>query len=311
MMMKVVYGLEKLPSSRKKIVLAIGMFDGVHKGHQKIIKTAVERAEEKGAKSVVITFDRHPAEIVKPDFHPPTLTPLDLKLKLFKELGVDLTVVIKFTKHLSNLEPDEFIRLIVSRFRIVAIVVGFNFHFGKNRIGDITFLRKYGLHHGFKVISIALVKQKGESISSTRVRRLLQSGNIAAVRSILGRNPLLWGKVIKGSGRGRQLGFHTANIKCLNSVSLPRRGVYAGYIRILPHTQRRKCVIAIGKAPTFKEIEARIEAHILDYKGNIYGKDIELEFLTRIRDEKTFPSGEALTEQVKKDIERTRKILKN
>lgn len=309
--MKVIYGINKIPSSKKISVLAIGMFDGVHKGHRKIIKTAVARAKERDGRSVVLTFDRHPAKILKPESHPPILTPVPLKLRLFEELGVDITVVVRFTKSFANLGPAEFIDLITSKFKVAEIVIGRNFHFGRKGAGDTPFLKEYGLQHGFKVVSLALVKEKRGKISSTRVRGLLQKGDLKGVRSILGRHPLVWGKVIKGAGRGGQLGFHTANIRCLDRASLPGKGVYAGYIRILPQSKKRKCVIAIGTAPTFKESKPRLEAHILDYKGNIYGKEVELVVITRMREERVFEGGKALAEQVAKDIDKARKILKD
>lgn len=307
--MKIIYGLEKVPTSKKTSVVAIGMFDGVHKGHQKIIKTAVKRARETGRSSVAVTFNRHPWEVLKPGSHPPILTSTPLKLRLIEALGVDLAIVIPFTRKFALLEPSQFVERISNRLKIGEIVVGKNFHFGRGASGDAVFLKKYGREQGFKVTSVPLIKTDGASISSTRIRNLLQKGDLTGVKAILGRFPLITGKVVKGVKRGRELGFRTANIQTLEKASIPGSGVFAGYIRVLPGSRKRKCAVSVGTTPTFGGVKPQIEVHIIGFKGDIYGKDIEMEIVSKLREQKAFSSGKALAEQVEDDIERTSSLL--
>lgn len=306
--MRIVYGLENIIPSHRRSVIAIGMFDGVHKGHQRIIKTTVKKAKQKRAQSVVFTFNRHPLEVVKPGSHPPILTSSPLKARLIELLGVDLLVVIHFTKTFSELSPNEFVNKISQTMNIEEIVVGENFRFGKGAAGDVAFLKSYGKNKGFQVTSLSLVKAEGDSISSTRIRRLLKEGNLTAVRSILGRFPIVTGLVVAGVGRGSLLGFHTANIETPDKASLPGRGVYAGFIRI-GEGRRKKCAISIGTAPTFSGTKSRLEAHILGFKGDIYGKQVELEIKAKIRDEKKFEDARALARQIARDVKRVKEIL--
>jgi riboflavin kinase/FMN adenylyltransferase len=285
------------------------MFDGVHKGHQKIIKTAAKHAKETGKRSVAVTFDRHPWEVLKPGTHPPLLTSTPLKLKLVGALGVDLAVVIPFTKKFASLKPAQFVEQLRSKLRIDEIVVGENFHFGRGASGSAEFLKKLGRQTGFRVTSVPLVRADGAPISSTRVRQLLHKGDLAAAKAILGRYPLLSGKVVKGVKRGRELGFRTANIQTPDKASLPGSGVFAGYIRVLPGPRRRNCAISMGTAPTFGGVKPQIEVHILGFKDDIYGKEIELEIVSKLRDQKAFRSSQELAEQVGEDIEKAKALL--
>lgn len=307
--MKIYRGLDNLPSSKKPCVIAIGMFDGVHKGHQKIIRTAVTHARKTGIRSTVVTFDRHPWEVLKPGSHPPLLTSAPLKLRLIAVLEADLVVVIPFTRKFASLKPAQFVEELRNRLRIEEIVVGENFHFGKGASGSAQVLKNLGREMGFRVTSVPLVKADGAPISSTRLRQLLKKGDLAAAKAILGRYPLVTGKVVRGARRGRELGFRTANIQTMDTASLPGSGVFAGYIRILPGKRKKKCAVSIGTAPTFGGVKPRVEVHILGFKDEIYGKDIELEIVSRLRDQKAFPSSQALAEQVAQDIERAKAAL--
>lgn len=305
-----VYELENLPSLLIPTVVTIGVFDGVHKGHQQIINTVIKRAKEIKALSVVVTFDPHPSEILKPGHHPSLLTSTPLKLELIKELGVDIVLIIKFTKVFSRLEPEEFLKkILVEKLKVKSVIVGEGFRFGRDGRGDINLLKKFGQQEGFEVIQIPLVScPNGQRISSTRIRQLLREGNLSGVAEILGRFPHLSGQVVKGKGRGVKIGIHTANIKTSDKASIPKNGVYAGIIKI--DNQKKICVINIGPSPTFEDKEHRVEAHILDFNKNIYNHWVELEIIERIRDVISFSTTKELAQQIKKDIAKTKEFFR-
>lgn len=307
--MRTIDGLKNIPHYRMPSVVAIGFFDGVHRGHQSVIKRAVRHAMRKRAQSVVITFNRHPLETVKPGSHPPILTDTSSKANLIESLRVDLLVVIRFTKKFSQLSPVEFLDKICGLINVKEVVVGENFHFGKNGAGNVEFLEKYGKEHNFEVVCVPLVKRSGEAISSTRIRSLLKNGKIKEVRDILGYFPLIHGGVVEGNKRGRLLGFRTANIETDNKAVVPGEGVYAGHV--LFHRKKRKCVISIGTTPTFSGTKSLMEVHILNFNDNIYGEPVELEFIDKIREQFTFKDEETLIAQIKQDIKKAESILES
>jgi riboflavin kinase/FMN adenylyltransferase len=310
--MEVVFGIENLQPTKKASVVAIGVFDGVHLGHQAIIRRVLKEARKMDAQAVVITFEPHPSRIIKPESHSPILTGIKLKTELIEELGVDILLIIKFTKEFSQLTPEEFVsRLLVKLLRTVCVVVGEEFRFGKNAAGDVDFLKKYGKEHNFDVISVPLVLTEGKPISSTRIRSLLFEGNLERAKAILGRYPRFIGVVVRGHGRGDSiLGFPTANIETPDTASVPGQGVYAGWIR-LASGEPQMCVIDIGTSPTFEKQSKKTEihVHVPGLSADMYGKHVEVEIQLRIRDEKSFLDEKALMEQIASDIEVAKKAL--
>ena len=286
--------------------LAIGTFDGVHVGHRAVIDRALEIAAERGITSTVVTFDRHPLEVVDPARVPRLLTPPAEKLHLLAELGPDEVVVLPFDEHLSRLAPEDFCaELLAETLHARAVVVGENFHFGAGGAGDAAQLRACGARHGFDTIAVSLVTEHGKTISSTRIRRLLHLGELEEVREILGRPPSAAGVVVHGDKRGRTLGVPTANIDVEAGTIFPGRGVYA--TRVLVDGSWYRAAVNIGHNPTFrsKDVETAhvtVEAFLLDFESDIYGHRIRVDFLHKIRDERRFDDIESLVVQMRRDI---------
>jgi riboflavin kinase/FMN adenylyltransferase len=291
---------------RRPRALAIGTFDGVHVGHRAVIGRALEIAAERGVTSSVVTFDRHPLEVIDPARVPRLLTPPAEKLRLLAELGPDEVVVLPFDQHLAGLAPGEFCaELLAGVLCARAVVVGENFHFGAGGAGDAAELRACGARHGFETIAVSLVTEHGKTISSTRIRRLLQHGELEEVREILGRPPSAAGVVVHGDERGRTLGVPTANVDVEAGTIFPGRGVYAA--RVLVDDCWYRAAVNIGHNPTFrrKDVETThvtVEAFLLDFAGDIYEHQIRVDFLHKIRDERRFDDVDALVAQMRRDI---------
>ena len=291
---------------RRPRALAIGTFDGVHVGHRAVIGRALEIAAERGITSAVVTFDRHPLEVIDPARVPRLLTPPAEKLRLLAELGPDEVVVLPFDEHLAGLAPGEFCaELLAGMLCAQAVVVGDNFHFGAGGAGDAAKLRACGVRHGFDTIAVSLVTEHGKTISSTRIRRLLQHGELEDVREILGRPPSAAGIVVHGDERGRTLGVPTANVDVQAGTIFPGRGVYAA--RVLVDGSWYRAAVNIGHNPTFrsKDVETAhvtVEAFLLDFAGDVYEHQIRVDFLHKIRDERRFDDVEALVAQMRRDI---------
>ncbi len=303
--MRVYRTLEEVPGGKR--VVAIGNFDGVHIGHQRIITDAVKAAAKAGCRSMVITFNPPPLAVIAPAKSPPILTPLNIKIDLIDQLGVDDLLIIPFTKEFSRLPPEQFCRLLFgSKLGAVEVIVGSNFRFGFKAEGDIGFLKQFGKKAGMKVRGVPLVTSGGEPISSTRIRNLLAAGNLEEVCGILGRPPSTHGKVVHGEKRGRRLGVRTANIEALMDCIFPGRGVYLADLYI--GSDAYACLVNVGHNPTFCTTDEdvtqkiRIEAHILDFDRNLYGFNVRVDFLRRLRDEMKFDSPEELVAQIEKDI---------
>ncbi len=307
--MKVVYGLENLKVLDKKSIITIGVFDGVHKGHQQIICKVVEEAKKQSLNSVLVTFDPHPAEIINPKAHPSILSGLNLKIHLIERLGVDFTLVIKFDKDFAAIPADEFLKeILVEKLKAAEIVVGEGFKFGAKAEGNINFLESAGQNYGFKVDVVSLYKtDDGSSISSTRIRNLLKEGKLDEAKQILGHQPIISGKVVSGRGYGKVTGFHTANVETAEKASIPKEGVYAGYALI--NSKKMPAVLNIGPSPTFNVFKKRIEVHILNYDHSLIGEELEVELIKRLRSIKKFEDAKALSAQIKKDIQGAKKIL--
>ncbi len=286
--------------------VAIGNFDGVHMGHREVIQTAVEAASAQGIRSCILTFDRHPLSVLDPVRQPRLLTAPAEKTELLAGLGADELVVLSFTEAVAALTPAQFCRVVlVEGLRARLVVVGANFTFGAGGRGDVHTLRHLGEDLDVAVIAVPLVTADGRPISSTRIRRLLASGDLAEVRAILGRPPSTHGVVVGGWQRGRILGVPTANLDVEAGTIFPGRGVYAG--RASVRGQWYRSAINVGHNPTFQSPAAevavvRIEAHLLDFSGDLYGQPIRVDFLQKIRDEVRFDRVEDLIAQMRRDI---------
>jgi riboflavin kinase/FMN adenylyltransferase len=290
-------------------VVTVGNFDGVHRGHQALVGAAVEGAKATGGVSVVLTFDPHPSRVLSPDRAPEALLTVDQKEELLEGLGVDRLALLPFTKELSVLDPPEFASAVLrGALGARRVVVGTNFRFGRGRAGDVALLRRLGANLGFDVVAVEPVFHEGAPISSTRIREALARGAVVAARDLLGRPFFVDGDVVRGDGRGRTIGIPTANLALLNET-LPRPGVYAATARILPGGGRRAAVVNLGRRPTFGGGETTLEAHLLDFEGDLYGARLRVEFRDRLRDEKRFEGPEPLVKQIREDVESARRVL--
>lgn len=293
-------------------VVALGMFDGVHVGHRAVIGRAVARAAEEGLVSAVVTFDRHPLSVVDPARAPRLLTPLEERLSLIAALGPDEAVVLPFDGALAALPAESFCRdLLHSRLQARAVVVGENFRFGAGAAGDPEALRRWGEGLGLAVEAVPLVTHGGQPISSSRIRRLLARGALEEVRAILGRPPAAEGVVVGGDRRGRRLGVPTANIDVEAHRVFPGRGVYLAAAEVGGAWYR--AAVNIGHAPTFRaagdeSAHLVVEAHLLDFGGDLYGRRLRLEFLHKLRDERRFDDVAALVAQLQEDIRQARTL---
>ena len=288
--------------------VALGIFDGVHLGHQSIIKAAQQEALDRGLKSVILTFENHPRSLTINN-SPSLITDFQTRLKLFKELSIDYVLAIKFSLEIMNMSPDEYLRnYLLAILNAKSVSVGYDHHFGKNRSGNVEFLKEFCKENDLSLTIKEAFKIDGDLVSSSRIREQLIEGNIREANKLLGRNFTLRGTVIHGDGRGKELGFPTANLKILDELIKPKPGVYLATAKVISKN-RYHCLINIGYRPTFGDKqELSIEAHLLDFSGNLYNTELELEFIDKIRDEKKFSSKEELIKQIKEDINSAKKI---
>ncbi|MDR6325644.1 riboflavin kinase/FMN adenylyltransferase [Actinoplanes couchii] len=290
--------------------MTIGVFDGVHRGHQAIIGHAVKRADDLGLQSVVMTFDPHPAEVVRPGSHPAVLTEPVRKAELIEALGVDALCVVPFTQAFSQLSPDEFVHdVLVESLHTAAVVVGDNFRFGHKAAGDVHLLESLGRTFGFTVEDAPLVSEAGLVFSSTYIRSCVDAGDVAAATVALGRPHGLSGVVVRGDQRGRELGFPTANLLADRYAAVPADGVYAAWFTRSGEGVRRPASVSIGTNPTFSGTERRIEAYVLDFDGDLYGERVSLDFVGHLREQRTYDAIEPLIAQINADVEETRMLL--
>jgi riboflavin kinase/FMN adenylyltransferase len=305
--MRVVDDLSKLPAHTRS--LAIGTFDGVHAGHQRVIGAALEAARARRLPAAVVTFDHHPLAIVDPAHQPRLLTPPAVKQALIAALGVDEFVVLHFDAALAAMEPAAFCHdILKTQLRTEVAAVGENFTFGARGAGTAASLAECGRRLGFETVIVPLLTADGRPISSSRIRRLLHEGRLPEVRAILGRPPRTVGLVVHGDKRGRTLGFPTANVEAHTGMIFPGRGVYAARVRLQGSWFR--AAVNVGHNPTFRhkgdeEAFVRIEAYLLGFSGDAYGAILTVDFLAKLRDEEKFSSPEALVERMHTDIERT------
>jgi riboflavin kinase/FMN adenylyltransferase len=296
------------PQRWHKPVLALGNFDGLHRGHTKIIERIRRVAAERGATSLVLTFDPHPPRIVRPDKAPPLLMTLDQKLEAFEKAGIQGVAVVRFTHEVSQWEPETFVKtVLVDWLRIGEVWVGADFLFGRNRSGNFSLLRTLGSHYGFRVEKIDPVRYKDFVVSSTRIRRLVAEGRVDEAGALLGRHMFIDGTVVQGAGRGRELGVPTANLQTDNEL-LPPHGVYATTVTI--DGEVRPGVTNIGLRPTFEDVaKTTIEVHVLGFDGDLYGQTVRVGFVQRLRDERRFADVDGLKAQIEADVRRARRLF--
>lgn len=306
--MKIIHAAADLNPGSRGVSLAIGVFDGVHLGHQRVIGLARENATQSGAASVVVTFDRHPNIVVAPQHVPPLIYPLAKKLAVIASLNLDASLVIHFDKAFSQISGEDFIRGLARDFgSIRAICVGETFMFGCRRSGDVALLNTLGKELGFIVEAVPDVSVGGEAVSSTRIREAVRAGKFDLAGQLLGRPYTLCGAVVTGARVGRTLGFPTANLN-VAGILVPPAGVYAADAKAGEKTYR--AAVNIGHRPTMYAAEGGlcVEAHLLDFTGELYGEEIELTFLQKLREEHKFPSAAALQQQIQKDVAAARAL---
>jgi riboflavin kinase/FMN adenylyltransferase len=290
-------------------VVTIGFFDGVHLGHRRIIGRAVERARLAGERALVLTFDPHPVEVLRPGTHPALLTTLRFKADLIEVLGVDALCVQPFTPELSRVTADDFAReFLRGRLRASAVVVGENFTYGHKAAGDLDTLRASGQQEGFAVEGVRLVRDDVAALSSTAIRRRIAAGEVEAARVALGRHHRVEGVVVHGDARGRAIGFPTANLELTPWAAVPDDGIYAGWAQWAGG--RRPAAISIGTNPTFDGVDRRVEAYLLDFDGDLYGQYMAFEFASRLRPTLRFDSVDELVAQMARDVDATRAALR-
>ena len=305
--MRLFHGYENAEITRPT-VLTLGVFDGLHLGHQLIVSRVVERAREAGAVPTVVTFDPHPRAVLHPESAPPLLQTFDQKVEAFGVLGVEQTIVVRFTPEFAEVRAEEFLRDVVhERLHAREVYLGRGFAFGRGREGDITLLRRVSRELGFHADEVPEVRLRGQRISSSRIRELLSAGSVNLARRMLGRPYGVEGRVVRGNERGRQLGFPTANLRPDNRV-IPRGGVYV--TATLIDGAWRRSVTNVGVRPTFeKEAEPSVETFVMDWGGDLYGDVVRVRFLHRLRDERRFSSVEELRRQIELDASRARKYF--
>ncbi|MFI9769742.1 bifunctional riboflavin kinase/FAD synthetase [Streptomyces sp. NPDC052415] len=305
-------GLEDIPQDWGRSVVTIGSYDGVHRGHQLIIRHTVDRARELGLPAVVVTFDPHPKEVLRPGTHPPLLAPHHRRAELMAELGVDAVLVLPFTAEFSSLSPADFIvKVLIDKLRAKAVVEGPNFRFGHRAAGDVVYLAELGKTYDFDVEVVDLYVSGeaggGQPFSSTLTRRLVLEGDVEGAAEILGRPHRVEGVVVRGAQRGRELGVPTANVETLPHTAIPADGVYAGWL----HAQGEvmPSAISVGTNPTFDGTARTVEAHVIDRVGlDLYGLHVAVDFLGFVRGQVKFDSLDALIERMMEDIKISRDL---
>jgi riboflavin kinase/FMN adenylyltransferase len=312
-------GYDAVPGGWGRSVVTIGVFDGVHRGHQAIIGHTVKRARDLGLQSVVVTFDPHPAEVVRPGSHPAVLTEAVRKAELIEQLGVDALCVLPFTQDFSRLSPEAFVHdVLVEHLHAAVVVEGANFRFGHRAAGDLPLLERLGRTFGFSVEDAPLVADDDTGFSSTYIRACVDAGDVRAAAVALGRPHRLAGVVVRGDQRGRELGFPTANLMCHRYAAVPADGVYAAWLvrggdgraTAGPVTGGRPhalpASVSIGTNPTFSGRERRVEAYVLDFAGDLYGERVSLDFVAHLREQRRYDGIEPLVAQIRDDVEQTR-----
>ncbi len=303
-------GLEKIPAPFAATTVAIGTFDGVHVGHQAIIRTAVEDARTHGRPALVFTFDRHPAELLRPTEAPPYITTPRQRNRLIEQLGVDILVIAHFDTALANLGHEEFVeRILVGLCGAKAVVEGRDFCFGKGRAGNLAYLLSVQAHYGFEVHAVDPVFVNGLPASSTRVRKCLRLGDIAEAEAVLGHPFWLEGRVVPGQRLGRKLGYPTANLVPTYRQVVPADGIYAVWVLVPQGGDLLPGVCSIGERPTVEGAGRAIEVYLFDFEGDLYDQILEVRFVRQLRNEERFDSLDALQAQMARDVAEAREVL--
>jgi len=305
--MEVITDLADIEGRSHNAVVTLGNFDGLHMGHQELVKAVIARARERNGTSVAFTFHPHPLKVLAPESCPPLISTYEEKVALFEELGVDLLVILPFTQEFACMAAEEFARTILrDALDAREVHVGFNYRFGKNREGDVGRLREFGRSFGFDVVEIPEVSVDGEIVSSTKIRDLLRAGDVEHAAKLLGRSYAVTGTVVEGDKRGRTLGFPTANLDPKHEI-LPYPGVYA--VRVFLETRQFDGIVNVGYRPTFDKHDLCVEAHVFDFSEDVYGKEMTIFFIRKIRNEMRFGSVEELVGQLNRDVRTARNIL--
>jgi riboflavin kinase/FMN adenylyltransferase len=300
--MQFIHAATELKPGDRKVCLAIGFFDGVHLGHQQIIRQTVADARQREAVALIVTFDQHPNTVVAPDRAPPLIYSLAQKLRVIGACGPDTLLLLHFDKPFSQQSGEEFVRGLARDLgRIESLCVGADFTFGRKRSGNVALLKTLGKELGFTVHGMSAVSLDGKVVSSTRIREAIGAGEFDLAGQMLGRTYTLAGRVTEGDRLGRQLGYPTANLE-VTGLMLPPRGVYMAHAAV--RGQAHRAVVNIGVRPTLPEPDPplRVEAHLLEFNGELYGEDLELTFLEKLRDEHKFTSTAELKKQIERDV---------
>jgi len=309
--MKVLYGYKNAGDCLKDAVIAIGMFDGVHVGHKRVIKRVLNAAVS-GGRRAVMTFDPHPQNVLCPEKPQARIMSLEHRLSIFRKMGLDAAVVIRFTDHIAAMGPEDFIRKVLHRTGVKRVYVGGNFHFGRGKSGNVETFRCKGKAYGIDIRTVQPVKLRGRTVSSTWLRALISAGKLEQAARLLRRPVSVYGTVVAGDRRGRLLGVPTANIDPHHEV-IPPSGTYA--VRADVDGTVFRGVLNIGFNPTFygrgarRRIEPRIETHLMGFEGDLYGHSLEISFIKKLRREKRFRDAETLRRQIISDIERAGAVL--
>ena len=309
--MEILRTIPELERLQGPLFLGIGVFDGVHRGHQAVISTSADHARTANGTPVVVTFDPHPEKVLRPERAPHLLTATQHKIGLIRELGVVHLLILKFDNQFATTEPEDFVAALANQSRpLREICVGHEWSFGKNRRGNLDLLKKLGAKFNFNVVGIPQVKANGEIVSSTAIRRAIEKGDFAKAAEMLGREYTILGTVTHGDSLGKKIGFPTANLSA-HSEQFPPNGVYAAEAKIDNELQRG--VINLGVRPTISggKSERVLEIHLFDFDRDIYGRDVEVRFLKFLRPEKKFENLDALVQQIRRDVEQARELTRS
>ena len=290
-----------IENKENKNYVALGSFDGLHYGHLSLVRKTVQVAKEENGKSMVFTYKNHPKTLVSPENVPKLIMDLDTKIQYLEEENVDIVVLRTFTKEFMSITAEDFIKLLWEDYNVKGIVVGFNFRFGHKNLGDVELLKKLQDKYGYKLYIIDQYNYESEVISSTRIRKSLVEGNVSKATEMLSKPYLIKGKVIHGKKLGRTIGFPTANLEFSDKMVIPKKGVY--YTNVIYGDEKFKGLTSVGNNPTVNGTELTIETFILNFDKMIYGEEIKVYFVERIRDEVKFDSLDEMVNQIKKDEE--------